>query len=186
MFPPAHLDFRPKAAPKMESGLSGLQCTELYCTALHCTVFHYTILNCTTLHSSVLHKVTLHCVDLPWTVFYCATLHCIALHCTVLHWHALHICTALHCSTLFCIVLLCSTISKATVQSFPLVCCMVTCQTFKRTQLLQNHVSKQSCIRLTNERAQTDHVIWGPMRGLEKVDMKRGHINIYIYGHRNY
>ena len=32
----------------------------------------------------------------------------------------------------------------------------------------------------TNERPGSDHVTYGPMRGLKKVDMKRGHIDIYM------
>ena len=34
---------------------------------------------------------------------------------------------------------------------------------------------------LTNERPQTDHMIWGPIRGLTKNYMGTRHIHIYIY-----
>ena len=39
---------------------------------------------------------------------------------------------------------------------------------------------------LTNERPGTNHVMSGPMRGLENNFMGRGQIYLYIYGHCNY
>ena len=37
----------------------------------------------------------------------------------------------------------------------------------------------------TNERPGSDYVTWGPIRGLEKSDMKRGQIYRYINWHRD-
>ena len=117
MFPPAHLDFRSKAAPKDGIRAFWLQYTELYCTALHCTVFHYTTLNCTALHCIASNYIALccpamNCISLRYLALYCLALHCFALKC-IAH---------LHCTALLHIVRQCAVVQynfKGNCAKFP-------------------------------------------------------------------
>ena len=93
--------------------------------------------------------------------------HCTTLHCTLpLHSTALDHCTVpLHCTT----ALYHSTVPLND-HTLPVHC---TTALYHWTTTLNHHTvplhsTTALCNWLTNERSWTDHVIWGPMRGLAK------------------